>query len=120
VFIGVFISVFILISLFISIAVSEEKSNRINDIDVSRSERSFRLSDRLALREEEAAEALGISVRKLRDMLPRLPHVRDGGTVMIPVDSLRDWLREQARAGGDRIDATVQEIMDSFDCEEDG
>ena len=55
-----------------------------------------RLSERLALRPREAAQALGISERKLRELLPELPHVRRGGVLMFPVDSLRGW----ARGGG--------------------
>src|SRR5262245_44243801 len=45
------------------------------------------LSDRLALRPREAAEALGLSERKRRELLPELPHVRRGGVVL-----LHSWL----------------------------
>ena len=34
----------------------------------------------------EAAEALGIDERTLRQILPVLPHVRVGGVVLLPVD----------------------------------
>jgi hypothetical protein len=43
-----------------------------------RGERRLHLPDRLALRPKEAAEALGISERKLRDELNQIPHVRLG------------------------------------------
>jgi excisionase family DNA binding protein len=56
------------------------------------------LSERLALRPAEAARALGVSERTLRTLLPRLPHVRLSGTVLLPVRDLERWLHEQARA----------------------
>jgi len=54
------------------------------------------LSRRLALRPKEAAGVLGVSERKFRSMLPEIPHVRLEGVVIIPVDSLRGWLRERS------------------------
>ena len=56
------------------------------------------LADRLALRPREAAQMLGISERLLRTVLPELPHVRVGGAVLLPVDGLREWLTEEAKA----------------------
>ena len=55
-------------------------------------EERLHLADRLALRPKEAAEALGLSERKLREVLPQLPHVRVGGAVLLPVEALRSWL----------------------------
>ncbi|HEX4128504.1 MAG TPA: helix-turn-helix domain-containing protein [Pirellulales bacterium] len=56
----------------------------------------------LALRPRDAAKALGISERTLREWTKNgdIPHVRvDGGRAIIyPVDALRDWLRHQAEA----------------------
>jgi len=72
------------------------------------------LSTRLALRPKEAAKVLGISERAFREILPRVPHVREGSLVMIPIDSLREWLSREARATGDREDAMVEEILDGF------
>ncbi|MDL2300399.1 helix-turn-helix domain-containing protein [Clostridiaceae bacterium OttesenSCG-928-D20] len=56
---------------------------------------------KLALSIPEAAEAIGISDRKLRDLVcvKGFPVVRLGGRVLIPVDPLRDWLREKAESG---------------------
>ena len=70
-------------------------SSRINEkeIFVNASD----LSTRLALRPKEAAEALGISERSLRMLLPELPVVRRGKIVLIPVQALRAWLEEQAQ-----------------------
>jgi hypothetical protein len=70
-----------------------------------------RLADRLALRPVEAAAALGISERKLRDLLPRLPHVRLDGVVVLPVDQLRKWLAGQAESQRSRVDTAVEEIL---------
>ena len=71
------------------------------------------LADRLALRPKEAAEALGLSERKLREVLPQLPHVRVGGAVLLPVEALRAWLQEQAKVEPGRVDAAVKEILAS-------
>ena len=71
------------------------------------------LAGRLALRPKEAAVVLGIGERTLRQILPELPHFRVGGAVLILVDGLRDWLREQARTEGGRVDSAVNEIMES-------
>jgi excisionase family DNA binding protein len=69
------------------------------------------LSTRLSLRPSEAARVLGVSERKFRDLLPQIPHVRDGGTVLIPVSVLARWLEEQAILEQDRIDAVVSEVL---------
>jgi hypothetical protein len=71
----------------------------------------LQLGGRLALRPVEAAEALGISERKLRDLLPRLPHVRLDGVVVLPVDQLRKWLAERAESQRSRVDTAVDEIL---------
>ena len=70
---------------------------------------------RLALRPKEAAEALGISERTLRQLLPELPHFRRGGVVLLPVEELRAWLREQATAEGSRASALADEILEQLD-----
>lgn len=51
----------------------------------------------LAMRAREAAKALGISERTLWEWTGRgeIPHVRVGKAVLYPVDSLRDWLKQQ-------------------------
>ena len=78
------------------------------------STRLLSLDTRLALRPKEAAEALGISERKLREILPEIPHVRTGGVVLLPVESLRKWLREQASAEQGRADSAVEEVFRSI------
>ena len=69
------------------------------------------LADRLALRVPEAARALGISERQLRQLLPEIPHTRLGACVVLPVDGLRTWLREQASIGKSRVDSAVDDIV---------
>jgi len=69
-----------------------------------------RLADRLALRPKEAAEAIGISVRHLSTLLPDIPHLYLGNRLVIPVEPLKEWLREQAKAeksGSDRVAETI-------------
>lgn len=57
--------------------------------------------DKLAYNVAEAAEAIGVSDRKVRDLInvEGFPVVRLGGRTIIPVDPLRDWLREKAERG---------------------
>jgi excisionase family DNA binding protein len=81
--------------------------------------RGVRLADRLALRTKEAAEALGISEGTMRKLLPKLPVVREGGVVLIPVDPLREWLRKRAEDQGNRVDETVLGILNEIETDED-
>jgi excisionase family DNA binding protein len=69
------------------------------------------LADRLALSPAEAARALGVSERHLRSILGELPHTHLGNRIVIPVDSLREWLKERARAEDGRIDRAVEECL---------
>lgn len=72
------------------------------------------LGGRLALRPREAALALGLSERKLREILPELPHVRVGGAVLLPVEGLCSWLRDRSRAEVSKVNATVEEVLQSM------
>ena len=73
-------------------------------------------STRLALRPQEAADAIGVSVKKFRSMLPEIPHVRHGGVVIIPVESLLGWLRDRSEAAGSgsSVDEVVDETLASL------
>jgi excisionase family DNA binding protein len=71
------------------------------------------LRDRLALRPKEAAKALGLSERKLRELLPELPAVRRGGVILIPVAGLQEWLRDESKAEGDRVEKAVVETLEA-------
>jgi excisionase family DNA binding protein len=59
----------------------------------------------------EAAERLGVSVRHLRAMLTKIPHLHLGGRVVIPVDDLRRWLSEQAREQQAERQAAVEAFL---------
>src|SRR5262245_10351650 len=76
--------------------------------------RRLDLAGRLALRPKEAAEALGLSERTLRRLLPEIPHVRRDGVLLFPVEPLRRWLEDEARAERRRADRVAQEIVDSL------
>jgi excisionase family DNA binding protein len=56
-----------------------------------------RLSERLALRPKEAAEALGVVERTVRKWMrdDALPYRRLDGVVLIPRRALEQWLEEQ-------------------------
>ena len=69
------------------------------------------LASRLALRPAEAAHALGIGERTLRQILPELPHVRVGGAILLPVEALRRWLEERAKAEQGRAEKVVEEVL---------
>ena len=57
--------------------------------------------EKLAFNVAAAAEAIGVSDRKVRDLVnvEGFPVVRLGGRVLIPVDPLRDWLRALSESG---------------------
>jgi len=73
------------------------------------------VNERLALSVPEAAKALGVSKRLLSGLLPELPHVYLGNRVVIPLDLLRDWLRERAQSEPGRVDQAVKEVMASLE-----
>ena len=75
-----------------------------------------RLTDRLALSTEEAAEALGISEGTLRKWMREfdLPCVRLDRVVRLPVEGLRAWLRERAKAEKGRVEAVVDDVLQSI------
>ena len=54
--------------------------------------------DRLALSIAEAAQSLGCSTKLLRDLVGRgdVPFVRLGRRIVIPRQSLAEWLEERA------------------------
>ena len=76
----------------------EQLASRRRRDDNDAADRAPDLGRRLALRPAEAADALGISERTLRSLLPRLPHVRLEGVVLLPIRELEQWLRDQVNA----------------------
>ena len=82
-------------------------------------DKDFRLEDRLALTLSESARALGISERHLRSCLHEIPHTRIGRRIIIPVDTLREWLNERVRGEGVRVDRIVEDMMQDLDVPSD-
>jgi excisionase family DNA binding protein len=80
-------------------------------------EKPVRLDERLAPRVAEAARALGIGERTLRQLLPTLPHIRAGGTVLLPVEGLRRWLEEQAKSERRPAEVIADEILAEMRCD---
>ena len=72
------------------------------------------LADRLALRVAEVAEALGLSERTIRQILPELPVVRIGTAVVVPTDLLKEWLRDRARKEQGAVDQAVEDVLDGL------
>ena len=76
------------------------------------------LRSRIALTVAEASAALGVSERHLRSLLHELPHVYLGSKPVIPIDSLREWLRQQAAANENGVDSTVEDMIRGFEPRE--
>ena len=74
-------------------------------------QRPIKLDERLALTVSETADALGVSVRHLRDLLPEIPHIYLGNRIVIPVDQMRKWLAEQTKIEPNRVDEVVTDIL---------
>ncbi len=75
------------------------------------------LRGRLALTLAEAAQALGVSERHVRDLRAELPCITLGRRVVIPVDALREWLLrrvEAERTGGlEGVEEILRSLADS-------
>ena len=56
--------------------------------------------DRLLLRPQEAAEALGVSRSKAYELIANrtIPSIKVGGSVRVPAGSLRQWIEQQVGA----------------------
>lgn len=59
-------------------------------------------SDRITLRPYEAARALGICERTLRDLMRSgaIPHIRLGRAVLIPVADIEAFIADRLNRGG--------------------
>ena len=70
------------------------------------------LAGRLALRPAEAARALGVAERTLRDWMRNegLPFVRVGGAVLVPTAQLRAWLAQRLEHT-EHLNEVVDEVM---------
>ena len=76
----------------------------------------LRLRDRLALRIEEAAETLGMSVGAFREhLLPSCPKIRAGRGVLIPVEPFRKYLELRAEQDGADFGDSIDELFETLD-----
>jgi excisionase family DNA binding protein len=68
------------------------------------------VTDRIVLDPDEAAAALGVSVRTLRDWTAAgwVPSIKRGSIRLYSVDALRDWARQASRYGEGESDAEAQ------------
>lgn len=96
-------------SPLLNVALGEESPGR-----AAMAEKGIDLAGRLALRPKEAARALGVSERTLRQMRHEIPCVTRAGVVLYPIESLREWLRRHAEASEGRIDRIVKEELDAL------
>jgi excisionase family DNA binding protein len=73
------------------------------------------LADRLALRPKEAAEALGVSERTVRNWMrdEELPFFRLNGVVLIQRSALEKWMGERESCTAS-ADALADEILEEF------
>ena len=72
------------------------------------------LDSRLALRPKEAADALGMSERKFREISSRLPAVWFDSVKLFPVEALRRWLDAQAEQQRAAEDQLANEILEEI------
>ena len=79
------------------------------------SKRTPEQPERLGLRPIEVARALGVSERTVRQVLPRIPHLRIGTAIVIPIEALKKWLIDEAKVEEGRIDAAVEEILEELE-----
>jgi len=50
----------------------------------------------------------------MRSILPRVPHIRLGGRVLIPVDELRAWLRRESEAPRERVAEAMRTLEEKL------
>ena len=57
------------------------------------------MTDRLLLRPSEAGEAMGVSRSKAYELIAagKIPSVKVGGCVRVPVDGLKAWITRQVK-----------------------
>jgi excisionase family DNA binding protein len=82
---------------------------------VPTAQQPLRLTDRLALRPKEAAEALGVSERTIRTWMKdeELPHFRLNGVVLIQRSTLQEWMQERETCTA-RADSLADEILEEL------
>ena len=75
----------------------------------------LRLEDRVALRIDEAAIALGICERSIRNHLHEIPHFRLGRSLRFPARELMKWAADRSSASEiDTEQEVVEELWDNI------
>ena len=72
------------------------------------------LNGRLALRTQEAAEALGVCEKTMRQIGTEIGRVHRGKLVLYPIDGIREWLKREAQASEDEVGRMVREELDAL------
>ena len=72
------------------------------------------MAERLAVDLAEAGEMLGVGRSTVHKMVRagKLPHVRIGRRIIIPVKALKDWLEQQASESWASFDANIEPGME--------
>ena len=83
----------------------------------SMTRQSIQLANRIGLTVKETADALGVSERHIRELLPEIPHTRLGNRIVIPIQPLNDWLRKRAESEKQNCVDVAENILNelSFD-----
>ena len=80
----------------------------------SKADPKLELDGRLGLSVAEAARAIGVSERHLRQSLPEIPHLHVGRRVVIPTESFREWLRGRAQGEARRVERAVEDVLETL------
>ncbi len=82
------------------------------------SDAPLRLRDRLALKVEEAARTLGMSVGSFREhLLPNCPKIRAGRGVRIPLEPFKKYLELRAEQDREDFGDSIEELFEGLDDE---
>ncbi len=80
----------------------------------TRGKATLQLEGRLGLSVAEAARAIGVSERHLRQCLPEIPHLHVGRRVVIPTESFKEWLRARAQGEARRVERAVEDVLETL------
>lgn len=72
------------------------------------------LATRLALRQSELADALGVSERTVRSIASQIPRVYVGTIPVYPVEAVKAWLEAQVMGEQRASDAVAEEILSAL------
>ena len=73
------------------------------------------LGGRLGISVAEAARAIRVAERHLRQSLPEIPHLHVGRRVVIPIESFREWLRARPQGESQRLGEPSKDVLEALD-----